>query len=101
MSTLWLPLLAVSAAFGQTASVTGRVTDATGAVIPQASVTVQAVDSAVSTTVQTNDEGYYNFPSLLPGGYNLSVSKVGFKPVRQTNLALAVQQIARVDLTLD
>jgi len=94
-------LLAVSVAFAQTASLTGRVTDPSGAIVPQAAVTVQSVDSSVSTTVQSNEQGYYNFPSLLPGSYNLSVSKAGFKPVRQTNLELAVQQAARVDLTLE
>ena len=101
MRSLWLSLLAVSAAFAQTASLTGRVTDPSGAIVPQAAVTVQSVDSSVSTTVQSNEQGYYNFPSLLPGSYNLSVSKAGFKPVRQTNLALAVQQAARIDLTLE
>jgi protocatechuate 3,4-dioxygenase beta subunit len=67
MRFLGLYLLIISTAFAQTASVTGRVTDPTGAVVPQAKVTVQAVDSGVSTTEQTNDQGYYNFPSLLPG----------------------------------
>src|SRR5207248_2739074 len=94
-------LLFATAAYAQTASLTGRVTDPSGAIVPQASVTVQSADSSVSTAVQSNEQGYYNFPSLLPGVYSLNVSKTGFRPVRQTNLELAVQQAARVDLTLE
>ena len=101
MRFLGLSLLIISTAFCQTASVTGRVTDPTGAVVPQASVAVQATESGVSTTVQTNDQGYYNFPSLLPGIYNLTVNKTGFKPLRETQLKLTVQQAARIDLVLE
>jgi outer membrane receptor protein involved in Fe transport len=101
MRFLGLSLLIISTAFCQTASVTGRVTDPTGAVVPQASVAVQATESGVSTTVQTNDQGYYNFPSLLPGTYNLTVTKTGFKPLREAQLKLTVQQVARIDLVLE
>lgn len=100
MRLLWFSLL-VSVAFAQTASVTGRVTDPTGAVVPQARVTVAAEGSGLSTSIQTNDQGYYNFPSLLPGVYTLTVTKTGFKPVRETKLQLGVQQVARLDLVLD
>ena len=101
MRALWLSLLTVSTLLGQTASVTGRITDPTGAVVPQASVTAIAQGSGVSTSIQTNDQGYYNFPSLLPGVYNLTVTKAGFKPVRETKLQLEVQQVARLDLVLE
>src|SRR5260370_5395754 len=100
MRLLWFSLL-VSVAFAQTASVTGCVTDPTGAVVPQARVTVAAEGSGLSTSIQTNDQGYYNFPSLLPGVYTLTVTKTGFKPVRETKLQLGVQQVARLDLVLD
>jgi Carboxypeptidase regulatory-like domain len=102
MRALWLPMLtAATTLFAQTASVTGRITDPTGAVVPQASITATAEGSGVSTNVQTNDQGYYNFPSLQPGVYNLTVTKTGFKPVRQTKLQLEVQQVARLDLVLE
>jgi hypothetical protein len=88
------------AAFAQTASVTGRITDAGGAIVPDATVTVQSTSSGVTTTAKSNEEGYYSLPALNPGSYDLSVTKTGFTPIKQTGLVLAVQQIARLDFTL-
>ncbi len=85
----------------QTAQLTGRVTDPTGAVIPNATVRVKSAASGVEATRPTNAEGYYSFYSLLPGTYGVAVSKEGFKPVRQADLRLAVQQVARLDFTLE
>lgn len=84
----------------QNASVTGRISDSTGAVIPEARVAALNVASGVEAATVTNDEGYYNLPALLPGIYNLSVTKAGFQTLRHTGLELAVQQVARLDLTL-
>lgn len=101
MRLLCLFSLVVCSVCAQTASITGRVTDPTGAVVPQAAVTIGATQSGFSVTVQTNDQGYYTLPSLQPGVYNLTVSKTGFKPVRETKLELSVQQAARLDLVLE
>jgi outer membrane receptor protein involved in Fe transport len=94
-------LLFAAALSAQTASVTGRITDPSGAVVPGATVTVQSVQTGVQTTVETNAEGYYHLPSLLPGSYHLTVRKAGFVPRRHTGLTLAVQQVARLDLSLE
>jgi hypothetical protein len=51
--------------------------------------------------VVTNEDGYYTAPLLPPGSYNLQASKAGFKQVRQANLTLRVQQVARVDIVLE
>jgi len=93
-------LAAAMAACAQTASMTGRVIDASGAVIPDAQVRVKSAESGIETTTVTNQEGYYSVPALQPGRYELGVSKTGFKAVRQTNLNLIVQQVARIDVTL-
>lgn len=94
-------LLSLSAiALAQTASVTGRVTDPSGAVVPGVKVTVESIETSIATTTETNQEGFYSVPQLVPGRYNLTANKQGFVPLRQTNLTLAVQQIARLDLTL-
>jgi outer membrane receptor protein involved in Fe transport len=84
----------------QNASITGRVVDASGALVPGARVAATSAASGVETATETNDEGYYNIPSLLPGTYDVTAAKAGFQTLRQTGLVLAVQQVARVDLTL-
>ena len=101
MRFIWLFLAVISTASAQTASLTGRVTDPSTSVVPQAKVEVEAVDSGVVNRVVTNDHGYYNFPALLPGFYNISVSKDGFRTVRRTQLQLIVQQAARLDFVLE
>ena len=93
-------LLCASAALAQVATLTGRITDQTGAVVPQASVTARATDTGLTTTTETTSEGYYTLPALPPGQYELSVTKQGFVPVKQTGLELTVQQVVRLDITL-
>jgi outer membrane receptor protein involved in Fe transport len=93
-------LLIGGACFAQVASLTGRVTDPSGAVIPNAVITAKAVETGVAVSTQTTAEGYYTLPSLLPGRYEVSITKDGFVPVRQTGLELTVQQIGRLDVTM-
>ena len=93
-------LLCGSALFSQTASITGRVADATGAVAPGAKVTATSAASGAEVSTETNGQGLYNFPALLPGVYSVGVSKSGFQSIRQTDVQLVVQQVARLDFTL-
>ena len=92
--------LLAAAAFAQTASITGRITDPGGGVVPDATVAVQSTESGVSTSTRSNEDGYYSLPALNPGKYDLTITKSGFAPVKQTGLALEVQQVARLDFTL-
>jgi hypothetical protein len=87
-------------AFGQTAQITGRVSDQGGAVIQSARVTVTNEGNGFKRETTSNDEGYFTVPSLLPGSYQVSIQKDGFKPILQTNLVLQVEQVARLDFTL-
>ena len=100
MRPITLSLALTSVALAQVASLTGRITDQSGAVVPQAAVTAKSAATGVSATTETTNEGYYTLPSLAPGRYELSVLKGGFVPVRQTGLELTVQQVARLDITL-
>ena len=68
--------------------------------MPQAKITATALDTAVASTTETNNDGYYTLPALSPGRYSLLVEKSGFSPVHESGLALTVQQVARVDITL-
>jgi hypothetical protein len=95
-----ISIIAGSAALAQVASLTGRITDPSGAVVPQASVTARSTDTGTSSATESTSEGYYTLPSLPPGGYEVTISKAGFVPIKQTGLVLTVQQIARLDVTL-
>src|SRR5258707_3710 len=82
-----------STALAQTelAGVYGRVTDPSGAVITDAEVEIKNVETSLSTTVKTNQDGLYTIPSLRPGHYLINVRKPGFKSVTVTELTLNVQ----------
>ncbi len=100
MKTLLIPLVFAAVAFPQVATLTGRVTDPSGAIVPQAAVSARAVETGITTNTETTSDGYYTLPALQPGRYDVTISKTGFVPIRQTGLALAVQQVARLDVSL-
>jgi hypothetical protein len=86
--------------FAQTASITGRITDPGGAVVPDAAVSARSLESGIVTNTASNADGYYSLTTLPPGKYDLTVTKSGFAPLRQTGLELEVQQVARLDFSL-
>jgi outer membrane receptor protein involved in Fe transport len=94
-------ILASIGAFAQTAEVTGRVMDASGAVIPGAKVTVTSVATGVDRGVDTNSAGYYTVPLLLPGEYRIGVQREGFKSMLRSGVVLSVDQRAEIDFTLE
>jgi hypothetical protein len=96
-----LGLLAFSGlAFSQTfAAVTGEVTDTTGAVMPNVTVTATNTGTNVARTTSTNGAGLYNFPDLVPAVYQIKVTAEGFQTTVST-VELQVQQTARIDLVL-
>jgi len=67
-----------------TATITGSVSDSSGAAIAGASIIVENVETQVKSTAVTNSAGFYRVPGLLPGRYNATIKKNGFKEaVRQ------------------
>ena len=85
---------------GVTASISGTVTDASGAAVVGATVTATNVDTGIATTQSTNGQGYYSFQSLSLGKYNIDVEQKGFKAYRQAGLVLDVNAALVVDVTL-
>ena len=71
MRLLSLSLLAVSTLSAQTASVTGRITDPTGAVIPRASIVAKNVATGLERKAQANESGDYSIPLLPIGQYTV------------------------------
>ena len=89
------------AAFAQTGGlINGETRDPSGALIPNASVTVTNMETGVARSTITNTSGIYSFPDLTPGVYEVKVMVPGFDTVVKTNIPLQVQQTARVDFTL-
>jgi hypothetical protein len=100
MAGIWLLLLPLwLRAQGPTAEITGTVTDATGAVVSGAVVTLTNVATNVDRTSRTNEAGIYDAPSLLPGIYSLRVTLAGFHTA-VSRIELQVSQIARMDFSL-
>ena len=94
-------LLAVGTVWGGvTASISGTVTDPTGAVVPGASVTALNTDTGISTSTQTNTQGFYSFPVLPTGKYEVTIRAAGFEEYRQTDLVLDVNNALRIDAAM-
>jgi hypothetical protein len=98
-----LILLAASMAWSQTytGSISGRVTDATGAVVPHASVVL--TDEATNTVLKTltGDSGDYTISYLKPGSYRVQFSAAGFKETVEPGVQLQINQNRRVDPVLE
>jgi hypothetical protein len=88
-------------AFSQTAQVTGRIVDASGAVIPGAIITITNQSNSLTRSSVSNGEGYFSIPQLQPGVYRIEVKKDGFKPVVRPDVTLNVEQVARLDFALE
>ena len=82
------------------ATITGQVTDATGALIPNATVTITNKDTNAKRTIQTNGDGAYTVTPLSPGAYTVLVEQAGFKRYIQ-NLTLNARDRRPVDIVLE
>lgn len=90
------------AAFAQTlisGDITGRVTDATGAVVPGATVTINQTGTGVTKTATSNADGTYRFSLVTPGQYTVTATAPGFQ-TSSTPVSVTVGQIAEADLAL-
>src|SRR5262245_7031275 len=83
------------------ATLFGTVTDAGGASVPDASVTVSEPTTGKTVTVTTQTNGGYSVPALTPGNYTVTIEKTGFKKSVQTGITLLVFQKAHLDIQLE
>jgi hypothetical protein len=81
-------------------SITGLITDPTGAAVTDAQVTLTNVGTSEKKTQSTGADGFYSFVNLIPGQYRIDVEKQGFKHVTRQNVVVEVNQSARIDATL-
>src|ERR1700691_2590255 len=96
-----LPWLALCASAGVGGSVSGTVRDASGAVIPNATVTATNIDTGVHATVTTNGSGFYSFPQLNIGRYTIAIEKGGFNPYHRTGVTIDANSALTVDASLN
>jgi hypothetical protein len=83
-----------------TGSISGVVTDKSGAVITGATVVATDTLTGVQSTQKTDSKGFYNLPTLAVGTYDLEIKQVGFKTYRQTGLVIDANSALRVDASL-
>ncbi len=82
------------------ASVVGTVTDASGGVLPGATVRIREIATRQTRDAVSDDTGVFSVPQLPPGTYELTVQLDGFRTSIQTGLRLETGQVRRIDVTL-
>ena len=92
--------LAAGACLAQDSSITGSVRDSSGAVIPDATVTVTNNQQSFTRSVVTNSSGDYLVPGLPAGTYDINVKAAGFQQYEVKGLVLRVAEKARADAAL-
>jgi hypothetical protein len=83
-----------------TSAILGRVSDASGAAVPNATVTVTNKDTALKRSAKTDESGRFNFPQLKPGAYSIKVEAEGFEPQKNEAVSAALGQKQTIDFRL-
>src|SRR3954463_10700157 len=93
-----LLVLSSQLAWSQTSgTISGKVADASGAVVAGAMVTVRQVDTGISRTATTDASGRYRVPELAPGAYEVTANSTGFENMIRSGITLTVGREAVVD----
>jgi predicted porin len=82
------------------ATISGVVTDQTGAALPDVGVTIKNVDTGVTRTIATDRGGYFQASGMRPGHIEIRAAKQGFADETRTGISLAVGQDATVDIKM-
>lgn len=102
---VWVTLLVLFTAVGHAraavgGSISGTVKDPSGAVIPNATVTVTNTAQGTQTKTTSDSKGFFSFPSLPVGTYSLTAEAGGFSLEKKTGLVIDQDSALQVDLTL-
>jgi hypothetical protein len=84
-----------------TATILGTITDASGGILPGATVTTRNVETGLTRTLPSNDVGEYRVEFLPIGTYTVEVALDGFKTVRRSGIVLRVNDSVRVNISLE
>src|ERR1700735_2399472 len=99
--TAFFLLLCAQAGAATGGSVSGTIKDATGGAIPKVGVTIRNSATGVQQSATTNDQGFYAFPTLDVGTYEIEIDFSGFKPYKRTGLMIDVGTRLEVDVPLE
>src|SRR4030088_1706687 len=83
------------------AGLQGTVTDSSGAVVPDATVTLTNQETRRQQKTQTSGEGFYRFSGLAPGQYNVSIEKTGFKKFTREGIPVNAEKLEGSNFTLE
>jgi hypothetical protein len=97
-----LLLLSMAVAYSQAVSGTllGTVTDASGAVVNNAKVTITETNTNIVHSTTTNESGNFTFPDMPPGRFTVTVEQTGFKRERRSDVDLLADSTVRVNIAL-
>jgi hypothetical protein len=93
-------LLGTHRSFAQTSQVSGQVVDASHSVVPDAQLTLSRSDTGFTQQQHSNNEGYYSFPLLQAGHYDLRVEKGGYETQNQKGIIVETGSVSTVNVTL-
>jgi Carboxypeptidase regulatory-like domain/TonB dependent receptor len=82
-------------------SISGTISDSTDRVVPGSCITLRNADTQVERTTQTDSDGFYFFPSVSIGHYEIEISATGFKPYKRTDLTIDVGTKLQEDISLE
>jgi hypothetical protein len=101
--TLSLAVLLVASIEAQSTfgTINGVITDATGALVPNAKVTVRNEETGIAREISSDNGGYYEASHLQPGRYTVTVEQAGFRQFVRQGLALEAGRTLRSDISLE
>jgi len=99
--TIILLLALTAAAQTTTGNLTGTVTDPNGAVVSNATVTVTNQETGAARNTVSNESGVFDFETLQPGKYNVTIEAKGFKKVISRDITVSVAQTTQVNIPLE
>lgn len=103
MLALFCLALGIGQSFAQstvTGAIRGTVTDAQGAVVPNATVTITNIGTNQTQDITTDDDGGYRFSNLQPGVYSLKTTASGFAQFTQERVVVEVGQVTPIEVQL-
>ena len=94
------PLYFAHAQSATTGAIGGTVSDAGGALLPAATITVKSLDRGVTRTVKSNSSGEYRVSELEPGAYSASFTADGFETYQETAISVTVGSLSTVSAVM-